>query len=253
MANRYGRALPLGNRQFPTLNKPRGLNFTFSLSGGQTTDSINVQLQTAGLEWITGIFVDNSANGSGVQITAYPTLMKFFVPAYSQALMPIIGMSNSDNVTFTAESNGGFDVPVIFTNWEGPGLVWSTVANGQIIGAVTVQGQVTTLPYNAGGSDAANLAIIAGGVSQQLFAINPTRKRLMISNPASGTSQGLGPVAPESLFIRFGAAASGAGVGGNFEIVPGGYFDTGFGATDTRVVNIVAATTGHVFAATQIN
>ena len=252
MAPRYGRALPLGNRMFPSLNNPRGLNFTFSLAGGQTRDEINIQLQTAGLEWVTGIFVDNSASGSGVQITCFPTLMKFFVPAYSQALMPIIGMSGSDNVTFVGESVGGFDVPVIFTNWEGPGLVWSTVASGQIIGAVTVQGQVTTLPYDAVGVDAANLSIIAPDTSQVLFAVNPARKRVVIANPASGPSQGLGAVAPESLFIRFGANADTGGVGGNIEISPGGYFDTGFGATDTRAINIAAHSAGHVFAASQI-
>lgn len=246
----FGKATPITSRLFPKATSPRGLTTTFPLAD-TTTYTMSLQLSEIGLEQINGVFVDNSNNGSGFTLYNPVTYQLIYIPANSQGRIALITPNGSDNLAFTGTSTGGVDIPVIFTNVEPMSdSIWSTVAAGSIIGAVTVQGQVTALAYNSAGLDAAALSITTGGTAQVLFGANAARKGLLISNPASGPSQGLGAVAPESIFIRFGANASGLGVGGNIEIVPGGYFNP-LAAADNRSISIWAATTGHVFTATQ--
>lgn len=212
---------------------------------------INLQLTNSGLDMVNGVFIDNSLNASGFTLYNPATLQNIFIPAFSQGRLALLTTKSGDNITFVGRTTGGVGVPVIFTNVEPMSdSIWSTVASGSIIGAVTVQGQVTALAYNSAGVDAANQIILVGGTAQPLFAANAARKGLLIVNPASGPSQGLGAVAPESIFIRFGANADGTGVGGNIEIVPGGFFNP-LAAADNRSISIWAATTGHVFNATQ--
>lgn len=227
-----------------------GLVTTFPMATN-TSFNMTIQLTDVGLDLVNGVFIDNSNNASGFTLFNPTTLQLIYIPAFSQGRLALLTAKSTDSIAFVGATTGGVDIPVTFTNTEPMSdSIWSTVAAGQIIGSVTVQGQVTALPYNSAGLDAANQSIIAGATAQTLFAANPARKGLLISNPASGPSQGLGAVAPESIFIRFGSNADGTGVGGNIEIVPGGYFNP-LAAADNRSISIWAATTGHVFAATQ--
>lgn len=250
MASLFGKAIPLWLRLFPKDAMPRGLKMIFPLDT-VTTYTWRFQLTEVGLDRVQGIFVDNSNNASGVTILNPDTGDLKFIPANSQAMLTLIAANSGDAVTFVVSSTGGVQIPTIFMNVApASDIIWSTIAAGSIIGAVTVQGQVTALPYNSAGINAANQTILAAATSQALFAANPARKGIMIVNPATGVSQGLGAVAPESLFINYGAAASGLGVAGNIEIAPGGYFNP-LAAADNRAINIWAATIGHVFCAVQ--
>lgn len=85
-------------------------------------------------------------------------------------------------------------------------------------------------------------AITLGGTAQTLSAINTTRKRIIIENPCTATSQGIATA--ENLFINFTTAASIAG-GNSFELVACGSFDSGSGPVSTELISVIAATTNH--------
>lgn len=245
---KLGRAIPLFTRMFPKASGPRGLQYTFGLDT-LTQDIVSISLTNVGLDFINGVFVDNSLNGSGFTLSNVQTGQIVYVPAYSQANLALITAQNTDNIQFTGSSTGGVIVPVIFRNTEPVSdAIWSTVAAGQIIGAVTVQGQVTALPYLSAGIDGSG-TIVTGGTAQLLFAANAARKGLFISNPASPAGQNTPGQAPESLFVKYGSAPA-IGAGNVIEIAPGGFLNPQ-GVADNRAIWILAATSGHVFDAQQ--
>lgn len=250
MAPRFGKAIPLWMRLFPKQAEPRGLKYSYPLSQ-VTTYQLTFQLTDVGLDMVNGVFIDNSNNTSGFTLLNPDTGDLKFIPANSQALLSLITAKSGDAITFVGASTGGIDVPIIFTNVApNSDIIWSTVAAGQIIGAVTVQGQVTALPYASVGINAANETILVANTAQPLFVANAARKGLFIANPASGPSQGLGAVAPESIFIEFGANPAINGSPGTIEISPGGFYNP-LQSVDTRAVNIIAASANHVFCAIQ--
>lgn len=85
-------------------------------------------------------------------------------------------------------------------------------------------------------------AITLGGTAQTLSAINTSRKRIIIENPCTATSQGIATA--ENLFINFTTAATTAG-GNSFELVACGSFDSGSGPVSTELISVIAATTNH--------
>lgn len=82
--------------------------------------------------------------------------------------------------------------------------------------------------------------ITAGNISQQLMAANPTRRGWRIQNNSTG----------DLWFNDVGGAASANGLG-CFKLAPGGYFETSFGGITSTVINIVGATTGQAFSASE--
>lgn len=82
--------------------------------------------------------------------------------------------------------------------------------------------------------------ITSGGTSQQAIAATATRKKIIVQNPANAT---------ESLFLDFGIAAA---VGTAIELVPGAIFESGAGLVSQQSVNVLAATTSHVFVMKEI-
>ena len=88
--------------------------------------------------------------------------------------------------------------------------------------------------------------IAAGGTSQTLVAQNQSRRRVIIQNPCTAASQGIGTA--ENLFLNFTAAATTAG-GNSLELQPCGSFDTGAGPQSTEKLTVIAATTGHQYVA----
>lgn len=91
-------------------------------------------------------------------------------------------------------------------------------------------------------------AVTLGGTSQQLAAANTSRKRIIIENPCTATSQNI-PTA-ESLFINFTTAAAANLT--SVELAPCGSFDTGAGPVTTEVVNVIGATTAHKWVAKEM-
>jgi hypothetical protein len=86
-------------------------------------------------------------------------------------------------------------------------------------------------------------SIATGGTSQQAAPQNLSRKRLVVENPCTTTSQGIGTT--ESLFFTFTSAAQ--TVGASIELAACGVWDSGAGPVSTEPVNVIAATTGHKF------
>lgn len=91
--------------------------------------------------------------------------------------------------------------------------------------------------------------IVTGGTSQPLMQANGNRRRLLIQNPVSATSQGIG--AAENLFVRFIGPAS-TSLGNSIELLPGGSYDSGNGPCTIDAINVVAATTGHQYFAVEM-
>lgn len=244
-----GRAIPLWTRMFPKGGTgSRGLQYQFQLDD-KTGETVSIPLTTVGLDFINGVFIDNSRNASGFTLSNEQTGQIIFVPAYSQANIALITAQNTDNIAFTGASTGGVVVPVIFRNNEPiSDSIWSAIAPGEIIGSVTVQGQVTALPYLSAGIDGTG-TIVTGGTAQLLFGSNAARKGLFISNPASPAGQNTPGQAPESIFIKYGSAPV-IGTSGVIEISPGGFLNP-LGVSDNRSIWVLAATTGHVFNAQQ--
>lgn len=78
--------------------------------------------------------------------------------------------------------------------------------------------------------------IATGGTSQQLAATNGNRQYLLVQNPCSAT---------EDLFVNFTAAAT--TTGNSVELTPCGTLSMESSFVSTEQVNVIAATTGHVF------
>jgi len=132
---------------------------------------------------------------------------------------------------------------------SGPIVVAFTSTNGVGAGVVTVQGSgggtisVTTSPVTGTFTDRSG-SISTGGTSQTLASSNTSRKCIVIENPASATTQGIG--AAESLFINFTSSAS-TSAGTSIELTPGGTYFMCAGAITTEQINVVATTTGHKY------
>ncbi len=111
------------------------------------------------------------------------------------------------------------------------------LANGSVV-PVTPTNPLPTTAYNGGTLTNRSGTITAGGTSQQIAPANASRKYLFIQNPITAT---------ETLFVNFGSPAAS---GTSYEIAAGGSLSLGVGSfVPTDAVNIVAATTGHVFVA----
>lgn len=243
----FGKAIPLFTRWFPKAAGPRGLLFSFPLDTA-TDYTVNFQLTDIGLDFINGIFIDNSKNAQPFTLFNLQTGQLLFIAANSQANFALITAQGSDNIAFTGHSTGGVVVPCIFRNTEPVSdTVYSSIAAGQITGTVTVQGQVATFPLASAPTDR-TAAIAAGGVSQQLMAANPARRRIIIQNPSSIAGQGI--AAAEPAYFNFGGAA-GVATAGSYELYPGASYDTANGTLSNGVVNINAATINHRIIATE--
>lgn len=236
----------------PTQFGPAALDYTFSFSAYPTgtliTQTIDVG-NTTGLEWIDGIFIDNSIGTSAFIFKCVDTNQIFYVPGGTQALYPLLGLIGA-TVNVTGLSGAQIDVPVKFTNIEFQATQWNATAASA--SNVNIVGNVPVVPVSRAGSAPAAQTIAAGGTWQSLYNILPSRWRLFISNPASSASQNIGG-APESLYIFFGAISTPFVIanGGFHEITPGGIFDTGDGICESSPISIVANTTGHNFFARQ--
>lgn len=112
-------------------------------------------------------------------------------------------------------------------------------------------GSTTVLPTFVAPSIAAATsrsgAIITGGTALPGAGTNNARKRYILQNPCSATTQGIATA--ESLFVSTTGTASASG--GSFELLPCGTLDTGTGPAPSGPISIVAATTGHKFTATE--
>ncbi|MCJ2085517.1 hypothetical protein MKK88_05845 [Methylobacterium sp. E-005] len=80
--------------------------------------------------------------------------------------------------------------------------------------------------------------IAVGGTSQQLMATNPARRGFTVQNQSTG-----------DLYIKIGATATTNNL--SLKIAAGAYYETSAQHVSTGAVNIVGATTGQAFYATE--
>lgn len=238
----FGQAMQVANRFFPTRNKPSALKFTFPFLDQTVTEfDYRIQLQPAGLEWITGVYCDNSSNSQQFQFIIQQTGQRITVPAYSQAAFEVLGLT-TDMVDIRGVSTGAINVDVYLLNYvpDSANSIWSVIDPGSVIGAVTVNGTVTTLPVCAAIGDSST-TITLGGTPQLVFAQNLTRRVLQIYNLYSSG---------EILGVSFGGALA-LDTPGILEVAPGGVliYDAGF--IPNQSVYVVGATAGHKFTAKQ--
>lgn len=101
-------------------------------------------------------------------------------------------------------------------------------------------GGSTTVPVKPGTVTLTDRSgtIGTGGTSQQVMASNASRLFIRIQNPCSEN---------ESLFVNYGAAASGTSA--SEEITPCGSVTWDGTSITTQAINVVAATTSHRFVA----
>ncbi len=91
-------------------------------------------------------------------------------------------------------------------------------------------------------------SITTGGAAQTLAAVNASRHYLLIQNPLSATTQGIATA--ESLFFNFTATSVESEP--SIELAPGDIFTMEGSAISTELISVVAATTGHKWAAKEM-
>lgn len=202
---------------------------------------------------IQSAFFDNSNSPALLIITLQGSTQKLVIPAYSQAILPILNVGS--NFGITAQSAGNVAVPFQLFNFEQEASVINSQGTN-VTGVVQVAGSVVTTPA-AGAFVNRSGQVAAAGTSQQLAAANGARRRLLIVNPGSTAGQfangsaGYNAGTLESLFIEFTAAA-GVNDGHSVELLPGGSYDSGSGMVSTELINVTAPTAGHIYVAKEM-
>lgn len=211
---------------------PKALPVLLELASA-TSFTFDVEREIEGdiISFIQSVFVDNSLNPNEVVITYDVFQQPVKCPARSQGIFPAI---ISGSAKFTASSDGGVNVPIIFFNVPLPYAVWNLATSSPPIPPTT--GATVT---NHSGD------IAVGGTSQIAIAANADRLGWSIQNPVTNPNT-------ESLYIDFGVAADPAT---SFEIPPGGMLTNAdiFGdVVFTGQIQIVGATAGTVYIAKEL-
>lgn len=234
-ANRQ-RAIPLANRQYPNVNGPRGLDLDFPFTNLITQFSEKINLNSVGMEWVTGVFIDNSLNPQPMTLLIEETYQKFVVPRFSQGTFKVLGM-RGDAVTFVGRTTGGITIPVMMLNFEVDTVVWNAVEAGAPNLPVSALTQPVSFSFPApvaGISLAPNTAFVG-------LAANAVRSRLIINNPGTLAAQGTATLSP--IYFRFGADPV---IGPPaFELLPGGFWDSGSGICPTDSVIFMSPVINH--------
>lgn len=214
------------------------LPYTFDFSTTSSiSDDLELEESQGQIDFVSGIYVDNRSNGNTTAdfvITFPGTGQTINVPPQAQGIFPVIAVQGCK---FVATCAAAVFVTVQFLNCPVPTTQWGPVS--VTITNVNANFNPVQITY----TDRSG-AIVAGGVAQQLAAVNAARKGIMIINPVSAASQGIATA--ESIFINFTTAAVVSPP--SIEISPGGSFNPG-NLVSTELISIIAATTGHKFTA----
>ncbi len=247
--NLFGVAQKVRNREFPSLNKPAGLRFVFPFNTQGITDfGYQLQLLPAGLEWVTGCFIDNSQNMQQFQLVMSDTGQRITVPAQNQAVIELLGLA-SDKVSIQGVTTGNVDVPVTFLNYvpDSANTIWSVIDPGTVIGSVTVNGSVTALSTVGAFVSGSGLTSASPDTPAQIFAANASRRILHVYNPFVNAAL------PGSGLIAV-AFANGINVGdpGAMEISPGGSLTFDGSAIPSQAIYISSPDVSVPFTAFQL-
>lgn len=242
MANNQASYTP---QNVPTGNPPdckigrRAIHITidFSLGAIFTADLSQAQ-QAGGFDSLQTIYVDNRNGAGGLKIDMGVTLQDITVPAGAQGYFPVL-QNNPPRLTFQALSGTPL-IDVQLLNFFVPPGIWYTSGlpvNDLTLAAVISGGavNVNSTPLTLTGAIDATGTITTGGTAQTLFAADAGRKRFIISNPSTATE-----------ILQFRYKSSGTGW---IDLLAGETWDEDSTAVSGDEIDIVAATTGHVFTA----
>jgi hypothetical protein len=189
------------------------------------------------IDFIQGVYVDNSLNPNPLTLLFHLTQQKIVIPATAQGLWPVICPDNLA-CDATSLSGAGVIVTLLFLNVPTAYTQW---------GPITVTAPAL-VPVRGTFTDRSGL-IAVGGTSEQLAAANAVRNRIIIENPSTAAGQNI--AAAEVLFINFTSAA-GINNDTSLELLPGGWWDSGFGPVTTEAITVNAATTNHNYIAKEM-
>ncbi len=207
---------------------------------------------------IQTIFLDNTGNNGYALVYNATFNQSFALPPGWQGYFPTLCPAGSGG-TFNVVSSGSGIVNVQLINvalplgqWAGTvtpptvgapqpvsdGILDATVSNGRQ-NVTALAAQFTATDYSG--------SIIAGGVSQPLFAANNSRQGFLIQN-IDYTNTG------DAVWVNLTGGAAGSMLPGSFSLAAGASVAYPGGAIQgvvSNAVTIFAATTGHVFSAIQ--
>lgn len=250
MANSlFGSAQKVRNREFPKLNNPAGLRFTFPFNAFAVTSyEYQLQLQPLGLEWITGCYIDNSQNAQAFQLIMPDTGQRITVPAYSQGVFELLGLA-SDKVSIYGTTTGNIDLTVTFLNYvpDSANSIWNVVDPNTVIGVVTVNGVVTALPSVGSFINRSGTTDAVLNTSSVLMNANASRRILHVYNPFANASKTNGGILAVSFANGIHVGAAGA-----MEISPGGSLTFDGSAVPSQQVWISASDASCVYTAYEI-
>lgn len=154
-----------------------------------------------------------------------------------------VGVKGADGSTIASSTN-----PVPVDNRQINGVAMSTGTGVSGTGtqrvAVSTDSVIGVAPTVINFTDKSG-TITLGGTSQTMAAVNASRRRILIENYCSATSQGIATA--ESLFVNWTTAAGTAA--GSMELSPCGSYDSSLSTVSGEQINVYAATTGHKFMA----
>lgn len=186
--------------------------------------------------FVQSILVDNSQNAQPLLIVTEVIAQTLRIPAGAQAILPLL-VGKPTKIDFA--TTGALIIPITFLNVALPALVWGESGNVVTdLALILAQLQLLTADIFSNVVTDRSGTITLGGTSQQLVAANASRKRLLLQNDYSETTD---------LWINFGATAASTG-GDSIELVPGGTYDTGGGPCWRGAIQIIGSNTGHKFA-----
>lgn len=96
-------------------------NLDFRTAGEQTLD-FSQEIIAEHVSYISGFYVDNSANANDLVISVATTNQSIRIPAGKQAYMPVLAPSTAE-FTFTTDAAADLTVPVFACNFP----VWPCV------------------------------------------------------------------------------------------------------------------------------
>lgn len=175
------------------------------------------------IEYVQGIFIDNSSNTAQFTIQSSISKQLLAVPAGCQALLPFFAPNAPD---FTAISTGGVIVPVQFLTFAVQPCVWSASATGGGGG-----GAVTLTPFAA--TDGST-TITTGGTAQTLFGGTAPTNGYAVYNPDP----------TNDLWISDSTTAAANGTGSIRVPANGGWFETPLTYKPLGAVSIEGAVSG---------
>jgi len=151
----------------------------------------------------------------------------------TMCMVSVAGTVSTVLTTSDLDTGAGVDTRAVV------GLVFAASGGGVLVSAANplpVTGTISSTPSSGTLTDRSG-TITAGGTAQTLAASNSSRKYLLIENQDSA----------ESLWINFTTAAVTSQP--SIELQPGATFVMDSAFVSTELVSVIAATTGHKFAA----